>query len=111
MTGDLFDQLERALLAEGAEAGIELLIGQFRTEGKYALVFEARLMQSRLALGLPLLHSGSISDVPAEQREAYEVAVTDAAREAGGLYLADGDIARAWPYFRVAGDAKPVAEA
>jgi hypothetical protein len=32
-----------------------------------------------------------------------------AAREVGGLFLADGDIPRAWPYFRAIGDSAPVA--
>ncbi len=34
-----------------------------------------------------------------------------AATEVGELYLADGDIPRAWTYFRALGNAKPVADA
>jgi len=111
MHEDVFEQLESTLRSQGADAGFELAIARLRAERKYPLIFEAQLMRRRLSLGLPLLHSGPISDLPAEHQAAYEAAVMEAAREAGGLYLADGDIARAWPYFRAAGDAKPVADA
>ena len=53
MPGDLFDALETLLRSRGPQAGFELLISKVREEKKYALVFEARLMQSLYALGLP----------------------------------------------------------
>lgn len=108
---DLFEHLERTLRAEGVDAGFELLIGRLRQQQKYPLIFEARLMRCRLALGQPMLQSGRISDLPREKQGVYEAALTEAARETGGLFLADGDIVRAWPYFRAIGDPKPVAEA
>ena len=111
MDQDLFDLLERTLRSQGADAGFELLIGRFREEKKYPLVFEARLMRKRQALGVPMLQAGNISDLPPEHQPAYEAALMEAARETGGLFLADGDIARAWPYFRAVGDPAPVAEA
>jgi hypothetical protein len=49
-----------------------------------------------------------IDDIPAGQRDAYEDALAQAAREAASLFLADGDIPRAWPYFRAVGDREPV---
>jgi hypothetical protein len=55
MPEDLFDALEMLLRSRSPQAGFELLISKFREEKKYALVFEARLMQSRYALGLPLM--------------------------------------------------------
>ena len=54
MSDDPFDNLESTLRSGGPEAGFDLLIGKFREEKKYPLVFEARLMKSRHALGLPL---------------------------------------------------------
>jgi len=111
MADDLFDTLDQTLRSAGAEAGFDLLIIQFREEKKYPLVFEARIMKSRHALGLPVIHNGQLEDLPDDKRTAHERAFMDAAREVGGLFLADGDIPRAWSYFRAIGDTAPVAAA
>jgi hypothetical protein len=111
MPDDLFDALEAALRSQGVEAAFELLIGKFREEKKYPLLFEARVMQSRHALGLPLVQNGPLEGLPEEKRIAHEQAYMHAAREVGGLFLADGEIARAWPYFRAIGESAPVAAA
>jgi hypothetical protein len=74
-------------------------------------LFETRLMQKRLELGLPLIQLGAIEDLPEPERSHYEDGVRQAARETGALFLADGDIQRAWPYFRAIGDRETVASA
>jgi len=111
MADDLFDSLEQTLRSAGAEAGFDLLIAKFREEKKYPLLFEARIMKSRHALGLPVIHNGQLENLPDDKRTAHERAFMDAAREVGGLFLADGDIPRAWSYFRAIGDTAPVAAA
>jgi hypothetical protein len=111
MPDDLFDSLDETLRSGGADAGFDLLIHKFREEKKYPLVFEARLMKSRHALGLPLVHNGQLEELPEDKRSAHERAYIEAAREVGGLFLADGDIPRAWPYFRAIGETAPVAAA
>jgi hypothetical protein len=111
MPEDLFDELDAALRSRGPEAGFELLIGKFRDQKKYPLLFETRVMQSRHALGLTLVRNGSVEDLSEEQRTVQERAYIDAARETGGLFLADGEIVRAWPYFRAIGDTAAVAAA
>ncbi len=111
MADDLFDTLEQTLRSAGAEAGFDLLIAKFREEKKYPLVFAARVMKSRYALGLPVIQNGQLEDLPDDKRSAYERAFTDAAREVGNLFLADGDIPRAWSYFRAVGEMAPVAAA
>jgi hypothetical protein len=111
MADDLFDTLEQTLRSAGADAGFDLLIAKFREEKKYPLVFEARLMKSRHALGLPVVQNGQLDDLPDDKRTAHERAFMDAAREVGGLFLADGDIPRAWSYFRAIGETAPVAAA
>lgn len=111
MNEDLFELLEQTLRSQGTDAGFDLLIHRFREQKKYPLIFEARLMRTRHALGLPMVSSANISDLPGEHQPAYEAALAEAARETGGLFLADGDIVRAWPYFRAISDPAPVAEA
>ena len=107
MTMDLaFDQIAR-----DPDAAFDLLAAKFLAEKQYARLFETRLMHRRRQLGLPLIYNGGLGDIPAAQRPAYEEAFINAAREAGGLFLADGDIPRAWSYFRAIGEPAPVAEA
>src|SRR5450759_411661 len=111
MTGDAFDLIEQAVRAGGAESGFDLLTQKLRKEKNYPLLFEARVMQQRHKMGLPPLRVDGIDDVPASQRDLYDEALALAAREAGALFLADGDIQHAWPYFRAVSDRRPVAEA
>jgi hypothetical protein len=111
MEPDTFELLERAREAGGASAGFDFLSKKFREEKNYPSLFEARLMQKRLELGLDPIQIGSLDEVPAGVRPAYERAFVDAAREVGGLFLSDGDVARAWPYYRAIGEAAPVADA
>jgi len=107
----MFDLIELAIRDGGPEAGLNLLVHKLEEEKNYPLLFEARMMQQRHALGLPLVQIGSIDDVPEDKRADYERAFTESAREIGSLFLADGQIPRAWPYFRAIGDNLPVAAA
>src|SRR5438105_2664712 len=66
---------------------------------------------SRPADGAGFLPFPLLRDVPADVRPAYERAFVEAAREVGGLFLADGDVTRAWPYYRAVGESAPVAAA
>ena len=111
MSQDLFDLLEHTSQAEGPDSGLDLLIRQLAEQKRHQLVFEVRLLQKRHVLGLPLVFAGTIADLPPEHQGAYQTALTEAAREAGHAFLADGDIARAWTYFRAIGDSAPVAAA
>jgi hypothetical protein len=49
--------------------------------------------------------------LPEPERSSYEHGVRQAARETGALFLGDGDIPHAWPYFRAIGDREAVAVA
>src|SRR5207245_4263338 len=72
---------------------------------EYGMLLEARLMKKRHDMGLPLIQTDSLA------QEEYQQAVVEAAREAGRLFLADGRIERAWPYFRAVSETQPVFEA
>lgn len=113
MATDIFEQVESALRSEGCQAGFELLARKFLKEKNYAALFEARLMQKRYELKLPLIDiSNTIAiEIPEKKRRAFDAGCVAAAREVGGLFLADGDILRAWPYYRAIGESTPVAKA
>ena len=106
-----FDALDRTISRAGPSAALDLLILRFRGEGDYAKVFQARLMKKRHEMGLPLFGSEPLADLPPDQSRGYEAECTEAAQESGEMYLAAGEIERAWPYFRAVGDLTPVAEA
>ena len=111
MSEDSFGGLERALESGGAEGAFGFLAEQALAEKNYPLLFEVRLMQKRRELGLPLIQTGGLGEVPEDRRPAYEQAYIAAAREVGGLFLTAGDIPRAWSYFRAIGETAPVAAA
>ena len=111
MSDETFDLLEQAVRTGGSDAAFDFVVQRFRDAKQFPQLFEARLMKRRRELGMPLIQTESIGELPGDTRRAYEDAYIDAAREVGGLYLAEGDIARAWPYFRAIGETAPVAAA
>ena len=111
MTEDSFDLIDQALTSGGAEAGFDFLAGKVREEKNYPLLFEVRLLKKRHELGLPLIQVDDGASLPAAQRAEYDKAFIEAAREVGGLFLADGKIERAWPYLRAIGETAAVREA
>ncbi len=108
---DVFELVEEALESGGSKAAFDVVLDKLRSEKNYPLLFEARLMQKRHELGLPLIQVESAPDLPEKTQSAYQQATVDAAREVGSLFLADGHIPSAWPYFRAIGESTSVAEA
>src|SRR5579864_2427199 len=106
---DVFTELGEALDNGGAAAAVDLLIERLEQERRHAEWFQARLMRKRLELGLSL--ADSPDRLPEAARAAYDAAQIETAREAGKRYLKDGDILRAWPYFRAIGDHQPMIDA
>lgn len=111
MSEKSFDSLRQAWIQGGPEVGFERLAESLLAEKNYPGLFEARLMRVRHSLGLPLILNGPPDGLSDAQRREYEEAQIQAARETGELFLADGRIERAWPYFRALGDADPVRQA
>lgn len=111
MHSGLFPLIDGLLGSGDVPSALDRLAEEFRAQREYALLFEARLMKSRSELGLALIQTQAVSDFPEPARSLHEKATIDAAREAGQLFLADGEIERAWPYFRAIGETEPVSEA
>lgn len=107
----IFSWIEQVLQRGDAGAAFEQLAGRFRRDKQYRPLLDVRLMQARFELGLPLVSTSRIGDVPKVQQEAYQNAYAGAAREVGELILADGNIPQAWPYFRAIGDTAPIIQA
>lgn len=107
----IFSWIDEALQDGDAGAAFEQLAERFRREKEYRSLLDVRLMQARFELGLPLVSTSRIGDMPKARQEAYQNAYVRAAREVGELMLADGDIPQAWPYFRAIGDTRPIVHA
>ena len=74
-------------------------------------MFEARLMKKRLELGLPLIQAPNLGALARDVQAKYQQFLVEAAQETGELFLASGDIPKAWPYLRATGDVQRVAAA
>ncbi len=108
---EVFNQIQNVLRAGDTDSGFDLLIERFRKEKTYPLIFEALLMKKRKELGLPLIQTEPFRDLDKSVGSCYEQATIEAAKEVGGLFLAAGDVQRAWSYFRAIDEKEPVREA
>ncbi len=107
----IFPRIEHLLQNHDTAAAFDELATRFTREKQYRGLFDVRLMQKRLELGLPLVSTPAIGDVPKELQQAYQDASVQAAREVGELLLADHNIPQAWPYFRAIGNTGPIIQA
>jgi len=103
-----FDRLQTELARGGAGAVLELTADTLKSQQKYHELFEARKMQVRAQLGLPLA-TGDGSDALSEaDRLRLEEGLITACREVGALLLKAGQVREGWMYLRPVGD-KPEA--
>jgi len=111
MPSDTFDQLQAKLKEQGPTAVFETLTAQLSAEKKYHELFDVLLMRSRQALGLPVILTTSIDDLPEPLRSQVENEYLAACRTVGKLLLDEGRLREAWMYLRPVGDKQLVAEA
>jgi len=111
-TTDLaFDSVEHALRTEGPGAALETLAEHLDASGDYRALLDALLLRARHELGLPLIPSGTLSDLPEPARARFEERYIEVIRLVGSKYLETGDIPTAWAYFRAIGETDRVARA
>jgi hypothetical protein len=106
-----FLRIEDALRTAGPAEALDQLIAQLADHGEYRAMLDALLLKSRHELGLPLIASGPLSDLPEPQRSQYEERYVDAIRLVGSRYLETGDIPTAFAYYRAIAETEPVAKA
>jgi len=97
-----FQRLDEACAAAGPQAMLDALAASLADRRRWHAVFDVRLMQARLALGLPV--TGDLGAVPADVRDRLDERSLAACREVGWPLLEDGQIAAAWLYLRAAAD-------
>ncbi|MBI1904157.1 MAG: hypothetical protein HYS13_23935 [Planctomycetia bacterium] len=111
MPPSVFDELQTAIERQGAEAAFSRLADALKSAGKYHELFDARLMQSRRRLGLPIVSGKTLDELDEPVRSQMETAYLDACREVGRLLLAAGKLREGWMYLRPVGDKSVAAEA
>ncbi len=108
---ELFETLDRTLATSSPAEALEQLATTLADRGEFRALLDARLLQARLDLGLPLVQAGSIAEIPEPTRTQYEERYVEAIREVGKRLLDVGEIGAAWAYFRAIAEKEPVAAA
>ncbi len=108
---NLYNELEKTITTQGAEAGINRLITELREQKNYGSLFYALLMKKRHELGVSPVATGTNQDLPPAAHPGVEEGIREAARTVGQLYLAEGNLPAAWAYFRMLGENEPVRQA
>jgi hypothetical protein len=103
-----FDRLRSTFESRGADAAVERLISDLRTEGDYSNLFYALLLKKRVELGVSPFPTGPSNDLPPQTHEPYERAIREAGREVGHLLLANRQYPQAWSFFRMLGEVEPM---
>lgn len=106
-----FEELQSQMKSGGPKAVFARLADEMRAEKKYHELFDARLMEARHKLGLPVILTSSLDDLPEPQRTQVENAYLEACREVGKLLLAERRVREAWMYLRPAGEKPAMAAA
>jgi hypothetical protein len=111
MESAVFDELQQTLGKQGAHAAIDRLCAALQERKEYDRLFYALLLKKRHELGVYPVPTDAVQCLPEALQKSYEDAIREAGRLVGQLYLKENDILRAWMYFRMLGEAEPVARA
>ncbi|MFM7107683.1 MAG: hypothetical protein ACKOZU_03635 [Planctomycetaceae bacterium] len=104
---DEFARLRAACAAAGPDAMLESLATSLRARRRWHALVDVRLLQARLALGLP--PTGDSGPLAAGDRDRLDELSLAACREAGWPLLEEGQVAAAWMYLRAAAEPPAVA--
>ena len=102
MSDTIFDQLAADLQQGKTEAALARLAEELRASRRYHDLFDTRLMQARLRLGLPIVDGKKLDELQEPLRSQVEEAYVAACREVGDLLVAEGKLREAWMYLRPA---------
>ncbi len=93
------------------DALIEALEAVLVANRDYHRMFDAKLMRTRIRLGLPVSQPTSFDNIPQDKQAKFRDAYVEAAREIGQLLIDDNRLADAWAYFRTIGEPEPIRSA
>ena len=99
---DIFDTLAETAAARGAPAMFEALADSLKARRRWHALFDLRMLESRVALGLP--PTGDIGAIDEKTRERLDERSLAACREVGWPLLDEGHVAAGWMYLRAAAE-------
>lgn len=104
---------ELSQLQAGSPPGrvVERLIEILRDTGNFHQLFDASLLQKKLALGIQPQDPSGFDDVPEAQRAEFEEYYIETARKVGQMLLDAGNYSAGWVYFRTIREPGPVVKA
>lgn len=111
MSDDIFEEVEKAVSRQSIEAATARAAEHLRASEHYHELFDLRLLEARLRLGLPAVLTKSLDDLKDPLRSQMEEEYLKACREVGYLFLKDGRVREAWMYLRPLGEQAEVAAA
>lgn len=107
-TSTVFDELQSALASDGIAACLDRLVEGLHAQQKHQELFEARKMQVRHELGLPLLSNDLPDDLDDVARRELEDKLIDRYREVyrdvGLLMFRCGELRQGWMLLHAAGE-------
>lgn len=103
-TSSIFDQIQEVFQQSGTGAALEKLATELVSTKKFHELFEARKLQLRLELGLPLLYSEAGDDLDDEIRNKLEDGLSAICRDIGAALMEDGRLREGWMYLRPVGE-------
>ena len=103
----VYERLERLATTEGTSAMLRSLATSLAEASRWHALFDVRLLEARLACGLPL--SGDLGGIDRSCREKLDELSLAACREVGWPLLDEGRPAAAWMYLRAAAEPAEVA--
>ena len=101
-SSSLCDHLALTAQSQGLGAMFESLALSLKERRRWHSLFDARLMQARAELGLPLTGESRAAD--AAKQAALEERSLEACREVGWPLIAEGKVAAGWMYLRAAAE-------
>lgn len=104
---DDFSNLRDICTRSGPSTMLESLANSLRERRRWHALVDVRLIEARLALGLP--PTGDLGGLSAADRTRFDDASLAACREAGWPLLEEGQVAAAWMYLRAAAEPAAVA--
>jgi len=87
---------------------IDALEATLTSDHDYHRLFDAKLMRTRLRLGLPVTQPTSLENIPTELQGEFRDAYVEAARDVGQLLLDDNRLTDAWAYYRTIGESDAI---
>lgn len=99
---DIFDTLAATATSQGPQAMLDALADSLRDRYRWHALFDLRLLQARVALGL--LPTGDVGALDEATRDRLDRASLAACREVGFPLLDEGHVAAGWMYLRAAAE-------